>query len=95
MKHLKLPLTPLLPAIATYTSRLDLVSPSDTTTLPMPQEPLPADTPLPISYALELWAEILVEQGKTEEARKVYAQLRDEADRMRAAYWDHRLRAIA
>lgn len=95
MKHLKLPLTPLLPAIATYTGRSDLVSPSDPTPLPMPQESLPADTPLPISHALELWAEILVEQEQKDEAAKVYIQLRDEVDRMRAAYWDHRRRAVA
>jgi protein farnesyltransferase/geranylgeranyltransferase type-1 subunit alpha len=51
---------------------------------------LPNDTPLPISYALEFYAEALLEQGKKEEAGEVFVQLRDEVDRMRGTYWDHR-----
>jgi protein farnesyltransferase/geranylgeranyltransferase type-1 subunit alpha len=51
---------------------------------------LPNDTPLPISYALEFHAEALLEQGKKEEAGEVFVQLRDEFDRMRGTYWDHR-----
>lgn len=56
----------------------------------MPSDPLPKDTPLPISYALELYAESLLEQDKKKEAGEVFAQLGDEVDRIRASYWDHR-----
>jgi protein farnesyltransferase/geranylgeranyltransferase type-1 subunit alpha len=88
IKHLKLSYTPLLPAIFAYTGRDDI--PTTSTALPMPSDPLPQDTPLPISYALEFYAEALLEQGKKGEAGQVFAQLRDEVDRIRASYWDYR-----
>jgi len=87
LKHLKKPYTPLLPAIAIYTGK-DI--PSDSTSLPLPCDPLPKDTPLPISYALEFYAECLLEQNKKDEAAEVFAQLGNEVDRIRASYWDYR-----
>lgn len=87
LKHLKKPYTPLLPAIAIYTGK-DI--PSDSTSLPLPCDPLPKDTPLPISYALEFYAECLLEQNKKDQAAEVFAQLGNEVDRIRASYWDYR-----
>lgn len=88
LKHLKKPYTSILPAIAIYTDKP--ISTDSSSTLPMPSDPLPNDTPLPISYALEFYAESLLEQNKKEEAAEVFAQLGDEVDRIRASYWDYR-----
>ena len=87
LKHLNKPYTPLIPAIAIYTGK-DIVSESSGD-LPMPSDPLPGDTPLPISYALEFYAEALLEQSKKAEAAEVFAQLGNEVDRIRASYWDY------
>jgi protein farnesyltransferase/geranylgeranyltransferase type-1 subunit alpha len=88
LKHLKKTYTSLLPAVAIYTGK---ELPSDPSiTLPMPSDPLPKDTPLPISYALEFYAESLLEQGKKSEAAEVFAQLGNEVDRIRASFWDYR-----
>lgn len=92
MKHLKSPLAPLLPSIAAYTAKPNL-SLNDTD-LPIIPGELSKDTPVPISYALEFYAEILLEQNRKEEAGEVFGQLRDEVDKIRGAYWDHRLKAI-
>lgn len=94
MKHLKLPLSPLLPSITIYTNHPSSDSDTSTSTFPIRSEPLSNDTPVPISYALEMYAEILLEQGKKEEAGQVFEDLRDGVDRIRAAYWDHRLSSI-
>ena len=94
MKHLKAPLKPLLPSIAIYTARPDIITSDDRSAYPVPGE-LSKDTPVPISYALELYAEILLEQDKTKEAGEVFVELRDGVDRIRAGYWDHRLKAIS
>jgi protein farnesyltransferase/geranylgeranyltransferase type-1 subunit alpha len=88
LKHLKKPYTSILPAITIYTDKP--ISTDSASTLPMPSDPLPKDTPLPISYALELYAESLLEQNKNEEAAEVFAQLGGEVDRIRASYWDYR-----
>jgi protein farnesyltransferase/geranylgeranyltransferase type-1 subunit alpha len=88
LKHLKKPYTPLLPAIAIYTGK-DITSDSSDG-LPMPADPLPKDTPLPISYALEFYAEALLEQSKKDQAAEIFAQLGNEVDRMRASYWGYR-----
>jgi protein farnesyltransferase/geranylgeranyltransferase type-1 subunit alpha len=88
LKHLKKPYTSILPAIAIYTDKS--ISTDSSSTLPMPSDPLPNDTPLPISYALEFYAESLLEQSKKEEAAEVFAQLGGEVDRIRASYWDYR-----
>ena len=88
LKHLKKPHTSILPAIAIYTDKN--ISTDSSSTLPMPSDPLPRDTPLPISYALEFYAESLLEQSKKEEAAEVFAQLGGEVDRIRASYWDYR-----
>jgi protein farnesyltransferase/geranylgeranyltransferase type-1 subunit alpha len=91
LKHLKKPYTPLLPAIAIYTGKDLTLPPSESEkSLPMPSDPLPRDTPLPISHALEFYAECLLEQGQKKEAGDVFSQLRDEVDRIRASYWDYR-----
>ena len=100
MKHLKSPLTPLLPSIAIYAAlplpdgTLPIPDSDANTTYPIPVG-LSNDTPVPISYALELYAEILLEQNQKKEAGEVFGQLRDEVDKIRAAYWDHRLKAIS
>lgn len=88
LKHLNKPYTPLIPAIAVYTGK-DIVSESSGG-LPMPSDQLPQDTPLPISYALEFYAEALLEQSKKAEAAEIFAQLGNEVDRIRASYWDYR-----
>lgn len=56
----------------------------------MPSNPLPKDTPLPISYALEFYAEASLEQGEKKEAAIVFERLGGEVDRMRASYWYYR-----
>lgn len=100
MKHLKFPLAPLLPSIAIYTAKPDLISRNaeaeadEKTAYPIPGD-LSKDTPIPISYALEMYADICLELNKKEEAGEVIGQLRDEVDKIRAAYWDHRLKAIS
>ena len=88
LKHLKKPYTPLLSSIAVYTAK-DIVSESSGD-LPMSSDPLPQDTPLPISYALEFYAEALLEQSKKADAAEIFAQLGNEVDRIRASYWDYR-----
>ena len=88
LKHLKKPYTSILPAIAIYTDKI--ISTDSSSTLPMPSDPLPKDTPLPISYALEFYADSLLEQSKREEAAEVFAQLGHEVDRIRASYWNYR-----
>jgi protein farnesyltransferase/geranylgeranyltransferase type-1 subunit alpha len=88
LKHLNKPYTSLLPAISIYTDK-DLAFDSSSS-LSMPSEALPNDTPLPISHALEFYAEALLEQKKKEEAAEVFAQLGNEVDRIRASYWDYR-----
>jgi len=88
LKHLNKPYTALLPSIAVYTGK-DIVSESSSD-MPMPSDPLPNDTPLPISYALEFYAEALLEQSKKAEAAEIFAQLGKEVDRIRASYWDYR-----
>jgi protein farnesyltransferase/geranylgeranyltransferase type-1 subunit alpha len=88
LKHLKKPYTSILPAIEIYTDKS--ISTDSSSTLPMPSDPLPNDTPLPISYALEFYAESLLEKTKKEEAGEVFAQLGGEVDRIRASYWDYR-----
>ena len=61
----------------------------------MPSDPLPDDTPLPISHALEFLADALVEQGKLTEAKTVLNELGQKYDRMRAGYWEFRKRQCA
>ncbi|RXK41121.1 protein farnesyltransferase/geranylgeranyltransferase type-1 subunit alpha [Tremella mesenterica] len=91
LKYLKKPLTPLLPAILPYTEREDVtITAKEETNLPMPSNPLPRDTPLPISYALEFLAESYQEQGLSIEAAAVYTELSEKYDRMRSAYWAYR-----
>ena len=62
---------------------------------PRAKEPLAADTPTPISFALEFYADALVEQGRLGDADAVFRELGDEVDRMRAGYWEYRRRACS
>ena len=96
LKHLKLPMAPLLPAILPYTARegIAAIAQSSDPSLPLPSDPLPPDTPLPISHALEYLADTLVQEGKGEQAREVYEELGSTYDRMRAAYWHHRAASV-
>lgn len=50
---------------------------------------------MPISHALEILADAMVEQGKEKEAVDVYDQLGQEVDRIRAAYWAFRRDQVA
>jgi protein farnesyltransferase/geranylgeranyltransferase type-1 subunit alpha len=54
-----------------------------------------ADTPTPISYALEFYADALVQEGKLGDAEAVFRELGEEVDRMRAGYWEYRRRECA
>lgn len=104
LKHLRLPFSPLLPAILPYCagSSMPLAeadptasTPTEQSILPMPADPLPNDTPLPISHALEFAADALADQGRLGEASQVFAELASTHDRMRAGYWEFRRRECA
>ena len=56
----------------------------------MPSNPLPADTPIPVSHALEFLADAYLEQGQGDDAADIFAELGQIHDRMRAAYWKYR-----
>ncbi|WWC71526.1 uncharacterized protein I206_105484 [Kwoniella pini CBS 10737] len=94
LRHFKLPLTPLLPAILLYTSR----SPSEALTCPEdfnypgPPTPLPKDTPLPVPLALEYLGDALIEQGSNSQAGEVFSDLSTKYDKMRTGYWEYRRR---
>jgi protein farnesyltransferase/geranylgeranyltransferase type-1 subunit alpha len=88
LKELKMPFTPIIPSIHAYTGQDG--ENTATTDLPSPSDPLPQDTPLPISHAVEFLADALAEQGKKDEAGELYRDLGEKHDRMRAAYWAHR-----
>lgn len=96
LKHFQLPMAPLLPAVLPYTARegIAALAQSPDAALPLPSEPLPPDTPLPISHALEYLADTLVQAGKGEQARAVYLELGTTYDKMRAAYWHHRASSV-
>lgn len=85
-------MAPLLPAILPYTARDGIAAIAESTDedLPLPSEPLPRDTPLPISHALEYLADTLVEEGKPDQAREILTELSEKYDRMRAVYWGFR-----
>lgn len=91
-----MPFHPLLPAVEPYATRPDdhlTARPSSTDfAYPLPSDPLPKDTPLPISHALEFVADARAEQGNKVEAAELFADLGAKYDRMRAAYWDFRRR---
>ncbi len=89
---MKLPFSPLLPPIMPYTEAVSAKMPKGSNEYREPSNPLPDETPLPISHALEFLADALVEQGKKGEAGQVYERLGKETDRMRGAYWDFRRR---
>lgn len=102
LKHFHLPSTPFLPTFIPYlTSSTSIPSTSlppaadASSPLPLAKDPLPADTPTPISFALEFYAEAMVEQGRTGDAEGVFRELGEEVDRMRAGYWEYRRRACA
>jgi len=92
LNHMKSPYTPLLPSIIPYTGSESIESTPEDYENPLPQDPLPKDTPLPISHALEFVADALVEQGKTTEAAEIFTDLGEKYDRIRLAYWSHRKR---
>ncbi|WWD19103.1 hypothetical protein CI109_103561 [Kwoniella shandongensis] len=94
LKHFKLPLTPLLPAVIPYTTRPSATSVESSSTFdfPLPSDPLPNDTPLPVSLALEYLGDSLIEQNQTTEAGQVFEELSLKYDRMRAGYWEYRRR---
>jgi protein farnesyltransferase/geranylgeranyltransferase type-1 subunit alpha len=93
LKELDTTYTSILPAIQIYTGQ-----PADSTEsasdLPLPSDPLPEDTPLPISHAVEFLADAYVEQKRVDEAKALYADLGEKHDRIRAAYWDYRKSAL-
>ncbi|WWC63343.1 uncharacterized protein I303_105943 [Kwoniella dejecticola CBS 10117] len=94
LRHFKLLLTPLLPAILPYTAQASS-QPTESTDnfgFPLPPGPLPNDTPLPVPLALEYLADALLEQGSNGEAGEVFADLSSNYDRMRAGYWEYRRR---
>ena len=77
-----------MPALQVYTGRSSGTPQSaETSTYPAANDPLPDDTPLPISHAVEFLADSLAEQGKTEEAAELFSELEEKHDRIRAAYW--------
>ena len=82
-----MPFTPVLPAVQIYTGQ---EREATSTGLPLPSDPLPQDTPLPISHAVEFLADALAEQGKTDEAAELYKDLGERLDRIRASYWAYR-----
>ncbi|OCF42197.1 protein farnesyltransferase/geranylgeranyltransferase type-1 subunit alpha [Kwoniella heveanensis CBS 569] len=94
LRHFKLPLSPLLPAILPYTARPSTQLPGvpDDFDFPLPTSPLPKDTPLPIPLALEYLAEVLLEENQASEAGQVFGELSTDYDRMRAGYWEFRRR---
>ncbi|WVQ82133.1 hypothetical protein IAT38_004261 [Cryptococcus sp. DSM 104549] len=94
LKHYKLPLSPLIPAISPYTARpsATLPSPPESFDFPLPSDPLPKDTPLPVSLALEYLGDSLIEQNQETEAGAVFGELSTTYDRMRAGYWEYRRR---
>jgi len=85
--------TPIVPAIQVYTGQTS-ESNDATTDLPLPSDPLPDDTPLPISHAVEFLADAFVEQKRIDEAKALFADLGGKYDRIRAAYWDYRGNAL-
>ncbi|WWC90667.1 uncharacterized protein L201_005603 [Kwoniella dendrophila CBS 6074] len=94
LRHFKLPLSPLLPAILPYTTRPSAKIPGNPQDLdfPLPSSPLADDTPLPVSLALEYLADTLLEQGLSAEAGEVFSELSTQYDRMRAGYWEYKRR---
>ncbi|WVO23079.1 uncharacterized protein IAS62_004424 [Cryptococcus decagattii] len=97
LKHFSLPLAPLLPAILPYTAYQPNPDTeiNDAFHLPMPSDPLPQDTPLPIPLALEYLADTFIEQNKVDDAAEVFEKLSSKYDRMRAGYWEFRRRECA
>lgn len=85
--------TPILPAIQVYTGQ-SADSTETKSDLPLPFDPLPEDTPLPISHAVEFLADAYVEQKRIDEAKALYADLGEKHDKIRAAYWDYRKNAL-
>ncbi|KAI9637445.1 putative pheromone maturation-related protein, partial [Dioszegia hungarica] len=100
LKHFSHPFSPILPALHPYLAHPDLKSlipsppSSSLSNLPAARDPLPGDTPLPISHAVEFLADTLVEMGRLGDAGLIFAKL-GELDRMRAGYWEYRRRACA
>ncbi|WRT68448.1 uncharacterized protein IL334_005424 [Kwoniella shivajii] len=94
LRHFKLPLSPLLPAILPYTIRpsATVPEPSGDFDFPLPSSPLPDDTPLPVPFALEYFGDALLEQNQNMEAGEVFGQLSTQYDKMRAGYWEFRRR---
>ncbi len=92
LTFLKQPLSPLLPVILPYTTGTAARIPEIEARpeIPHPSDPLPKDTPLPISHALEYLADCLVEQRQIAEAKEVFEELRQRYDRIRAGYWSFR-----
>lgn len=97
LKHFSLPLAPLLPAILPYTAYQPNPDTeiNDAFHLPMPSDPLPQDTPLPIPLALEYLADTFIEQNRVDDAAEVFEKLSSKYDRMRAGYWEFRRRECA
>ena len=94
LRHLQLSLTPLLSAIIPYTAGTTIKQglKSASSEYPAPSYPLPIDTPLPVSLALEFFADALIEQGHMNDAAVIFAELSHQYDRMRAGYWEYRRR---
>lgn len=94
LRHYKLPLNPLLPAILPYTARPSAAphkAPGDFD-FALPSSSLPNDTPLPVSLALEYLADALLEQNSNAEAGEVFSELSLQYDKMRSGYWEFRRR---
>jgi len=89
-----LPRAPLLPVLAPYMAGAAVDLPphnvEDTASWPARTAPVSKNTPTPVAPALEFLADALVEMGKKTDAALVFAQLANEADQMRAAYWTMR-----
>ncbi|WVW85575.1 hypothetical protein I302_107613 [Kwoniella bestiolae CBS 10118] len=94
LRHFRLPLTPLLPAILPYTARPSSEVPEtpEGFDFATASSPLPRDTPLPVPLALEYLGDALVEQGSNAEAGEVFSELSSHYDKMRAGYWEYRRR---